>query len=125
FAAITSTAVHFVWISYAMKRRAALDSLTMLGFSHLIAAALLAFAAETQLSSLLQDFTHFMPVLMVGLLMWITRMLYYYAYSKAPVGQVAVLSTLTPLVSLVFAAMAGYAISGQELLGVLLVSFSV
>jgi len=121
---ITTTAIHFTWISYIMKRRNGLASMQVLAFSHLIAAAILLFWVKDP-SIILKQPAFGFSVFMLGCLMWLSRMLYYYAYSKVPVGDVSILSTFTPVFSLFFSINAGYAISLQAIIGIVLISGSI
>ncbi|MBY0408409.1 MAG: DMT family transporter, partial [Rickettsiales bacterium] len=125
FASILATATHFVWIAYSMKRAHGLSSMQMLAASHLVSAALLYPLLKTPATAIFTQPALLSAIALVGLLMWLARMLYYYAYSQTDVGEVAIFSSLTPVYGLIFSLLAGYAIAPQAMLGIVLICASI
>lgn len=108
-----------------MKGRLKISGLQMMSISHLIAAmALLPFVIG-ELPILLSDYTLLSHILGLSLCMLVARILYYYAFSKADVGEVSIFSSLTPTYTLIIAPFFGYTISGAETAGVILISMAV
>lgn len=121
---IISIASHFVWISGVMKRTG-LSSIYVMSISHLIAAILLLFFVTTEIKALTYNAPLLLNLAGLSLCMLLARTLYYYAYSKADVGEVTMLSALTPAYAIPVALFFGYSIGISEALGIIIVSSAV
>jgi drug/metabolite transporter (DMT)-like permease len=97
-----TTAIYFVYVSHVMKQRPGISSALTLAVSHTSSAL-----ALIPVFLLLPLNTHlfinpdlYFPLMMTGLLLILSRQLYFYAYANTDVANITVFSALTPIYTL-------------------------
>lgn len=122
---IVSTAVYFVWSSSFLKKYPQVGVHFFVGTTHALAALLIMFMLDVKAVAAAMSYEVWRNVLVVALLTWLAKLLYYYAYSKTAVANVTIFSALTPVYAALLAAAMGAPLATHAIIGIALSSLGV
>lgn len=117
---IISSAAYLVWSSAFLKKNPALGSSAFIAITHALSGLMLLPLLDLQpvLQANGADLWH--NILMVGLLAWLSKLLYFYAYSKTTVANTTIFSALTPIYAALAASFMGAALAGHQMAGIII-----